>query len=197
MLAKLFMYGYYYEPTCLWAPFEKSSRVRRLEPARRAPCHLGCGRSCAPPGPSVPRRTRRVEQWGRSFAALGISYEGASMSLDLLDRKGKYSNGFCHWPQPAWIKADGSWQPTVTHVSPAGLTRTQTRTGTATPREAARALPAPAVPRAAAPAPPPPRHHRAATYGPDAVHAPAAAVHEPGRPRRRRFGFDWADDTDA
>jgi hypothetical protein len=39
------------------------------------------------------------------------------MSLDLLDRKGKYSNGFCHWPQPAWLKADGSWQPTVTHFT--------------------------------------------------------------------------------
>ena len=31
---------------------------------------------------------KAIEQWGRSFAALGISYEGASMSLDLLDRKG-------------------------------------------------------------------------------------------------------------
>ncbi|EOD37650.1 hypothetical protein EMIHUDRAFT_454829 [Emiliania huxleyi CCMP1516] len=74
---------------------------------------------------------RAVEQWGRSFAALGISYEGASMRLDLLDRKGdcsslqaaatarhcKYSNGFCHWPQPAWVKADGSFQPTVTHFT--------------------------------------------------------------------------------
>jgi len=58
-----------------------------------------------------------VEQWGRSFAAMGISYEGASMSLDLLDRKGKYSNGFCHWPQPSWVKPDGSWQPTVTHFT--------------------------------------------------------------------------------
>ena len=60
---------------------------------------------------------KSVEQWGRSFAALGISYEGASMNLDLLDRKGKYSNGFCHWPQPAWLKPDGSWQPTVTHFT--------------------------------------------------------------------------------
>ena len=60
---------------------------------------------------------RSVEQWGRSFAALGITYKGASMSLDLLDRKGKYSNGFCHWPQPAWVKPDGSWQPTVTHFT--------------------------------------------------------------------------------
>ncbi|KAH8049772.1 peptidase [Aureococcus anophagefferens] len=38
------------------------------------------------------------------------------MGLDLLDRKGKYSNG-CHWPQPAWRRSDGSWQPAVTHFT--------------------------------------------------------------------------------
>lgn len=54
---------------------------------------------------------RAVEMWGRSFAALGIKYRSAVMTLDLLDRPGKYSNGFCHWPQPAWRKPDGSWQP--------------------------------------------------------------------------------------
>jgi hypothetical protein len=43
---------------------------------------------------------KSVEAWGRSFAALGIGYRGATMDLDLLDRKRKYSNGFCHWPQP-------------------------------------------------------------------------------------------------
>lgn len=60
---------------------------------------------------------RSVEQWGRSFAAMNISYRGATMDLDLLDRKGKYSNGFCHWPQPAWVKPDGSWQPSTTHFT--------------------------------------------------------------------------------
>ncbi|KAJ1448448.1 hypothetical protein M885DRAFT_539172 [Pelagophyceae sp. CCMP2097] len=54
---------------------------------------------------------KSVEVWGRSFCALGIRYRGAEMTLDLLDRKGKYSNGFCHWPQPAWVRPDGSWQP--------------------------------------------------------------------------------------
>jgi oligoendopeptidase F len=43
---------------------------------------------------------KSVEAWGRSFSALGIEYKGATMDLDLLDRKRKYSNGFCHWPQP-------------------------------------------------------------------------------------------------
>lgn len=60
---------------------------------------------------------KSVEQWGRSFAAMNISYKGANMDLDLLDRKGKYSNGFCHWPQPAWVKPDGSWQPATTHFT--------------------------------------------------------------------------------
>eukprot|EP00930_Biecheleria_cincta_P055071 TRINITY_DN41440_c0_g1_i1.p1 TRINITY_DN41440_c0_g1~~TRINITY_DN41440_c0_g1_i1.p1 ORF type:complete len:635 (-),score=127.93 TRINITY_DN41440_c0_g1_i1:9-1892(-) len=52
-----------------------------------------------------------VEMWGRSFAAMGIRYRDATMTLDLLDRKGKYSNGFCHWPQPAWQRPGGKWQP--------------------------------------------------------------------------------------
>eukprot|EP00546_Thalassionema_frauenfeldii_P020638 CAMPEP_0178907646 /NCGR_PEP_ID=MMETSP0786-20121207/7485_1 /TAXON_ID=186022 /ORGANISM="Thalassionema frauenfeldii, Strain CCMP 1798" /LENGTH=645 /DNA_ID=CAMNT_0020579465 /DNA_START=94 /DNA_END=2031 /DNA_ORIENTATION=+ len=60
---------------------------------------------------------KSVEQWGRSFAAMNISYRGASMDLDLLDRKRKYSNGFCHWPQPAWVKPDGTWQPAQTHFT--------------------------------------------------------------------------------
>lgn len=52
-----------------------------------------------------------VDVWGRTFAGLGISYKGSVMTLDLCDRRGKYSNGFCHWPQPAWRKADGGWVP--------------------------------------------------------------------------------------
>ena len=37
-------------------------------------------------------------RWGRSFSALGIDYKKGSMQLDLMDRKGKWNNGFCHWP---------------------------------------------------------------------------------------------------
>jgi len=40
-----------------------------------------------------------VMRWGKSFAALGIDLKKGSLKLDLLDRKGKYSNGFCHWPK--------------------------------------------------------------------------------------------------
>lgn len=38
-------------------------------------------------------------RWGRSFAALGITFTGGALKLDLLERKGKYDNGFCHWPK--------------------------------------------------------------------------------------------------
>lgn len=60
---------------------------------------------------------KSVETWGKCFSKLGIGYKGATMTLDLLDRKGKYSNGFCHWPQPAWQKSDGTWQPSVTNFT--------------------------------------------------------------------------------
>jgi len=60
---------------------------------------------------------KSVEMWGRSFGNLKISYKEATMDLDLLDRKNKYSNGFCHWPQPAWKKPDGTWQPATTHFT--------------------------------------------------------------------------------
>lgn len=36
--------------------------------------------------------------WGRSFMNMGIDMAGGSIKLDLLDRAGKYSNGFCHAP---------------------------------------------------------------------------------------------------
>ena len=38
-------------------------------------------------------------RWGRSFTALGIDYKKGELQFDLLDRKGKSSNGFCHWPK--------------------------------------------------------------------------------------------------
>lgn len=47
-----------------------------------------------------------VHRYGHSFAALGIDYRGADMLLDLVDRRGKYENGFMHGPVVAW--RDGS-----------------------------------------------------------------------------------------
>lgn len=43
-----------------------------------------------------------LERWGRSFAAMGVRYQGAELVLDLVDRRGKYENGFMHGPVVAW-----------------------------------------------------------------------------------------------
>lgn len=45
-------------------------------------------------------------RWGRSFAALGVDYRKGTLQLDLAERKGKYNNGFCHWPE--LVRYDGS-----------------------------------------------------------------------------------------
>ncbi len=43
-----------------------------------------------------------IDRWGRSFAGLGVRYAGAELVLDLLDRPGKFENGFMHGPVVAW-----------------------------------------------------------------------------------------------
>ncbi|MFA5249146.1 MAG: M3 family metallopeptidase [Candidatus Paceibacterota bacterium] len=45
-----------------------------------------------------------LPRWGASFAALGIDYRNGSIALDMLDRAGKYNNGFCHWPKIVQFK---------------------------------------------------------------------------------------------
>jgi hypothetical protein len=52
-----------------------------------------------------------VRRWVESFRRLGISYRGATMQLDLLERPGKYQNGFCHGPIPPFYDAKGRWVP--------------------------------------------------------------------------------------
>lgn len=46
-----------------------------------------------------------LERWLSTFARLGVSFRDGSMTLDLLDRKGKYNNGFCHWPDLVHYKS--------------------------------------------------------------------------------------------
>lgn len=55
-------------------------------------------------------------RWGRSFRALGIDYKGGLLQLDLLDRKGKWNNGFCHWPDLVYFK-NGKRQPGSTNFT--------------------------------------------------------------------------------
>ena len=53
--------------------------------------------------------SKGLERWVQSFRHLGISYRGATMQLDLIERKGKYQNGFCHGPIPTYFDAQGNW----------------------------------------------------------------------------------------
>lgn len=57
-----------------------------------------------------------ISRWGRSFAALGITFRGATLVLDLLDRKGKYENGFMHGPVVAWRRGH-TFQPARIHFT--------------------------------------------------------------------------------
>ncbi|MBL8604626.1 MAG: hypothetical protein JNK72_22060 [Myxococcales bacterium] len=51
-----------------------------------------------------------LRRWGRSFAAMNVKYRGARLTLDLVDRKGKYENGFMHGPEIAYSDK-GRWRP--------------------------------------------------------------------------------------
>ncbi|MBT4526233.1 MAG: peptidase M3 [Deltaproteobacteria bacterium] len=53
--------------------------------------------------------TKSIERWVRSFKQLGIQFRDASLTLDLMDRKGKYENGFMHGPVPCFYN-NGEWQ---------------------------------------------------------------------------------------
>lgn len=51
-----------------------------------------------------------LQRWVLSFRRLGISFRRAVLRLDLLEREGKYQNGFCHAPVPAYMDG-GTWVP--------------------------------------------------------------------------------------
>jgi oligoendopeptidase F len=52
-----------------------------------------------------------LRRWVESFRRLGITFRGATLQLDLIERPGKYQNGFCHSPVPAWFDERGRWIP--------------------------------------------------------------------------------------
>lgn len=53
-----------------------------------------------------------VPLWIDTFSRLGIEFRKGRLVLDLLDRPGKYNNGFCHWPDP--VHYDGSIRKSAT-----------------------------------------------------------------------------------
>lgn len=50
-----------------------------------------------------------LRRWVHSFRRLAIVFRGATLQLDLLERPGKFQNGFCHSPLPAWRNERGEW----------------------------------------------------------------------------------------
>lgn len=52
--------------------------------------------------------SKSLRRWVESFGRLNITYSDAELTLDLLDRKGKYPNGFCHGPIPSFYD-QGEW----------------------------------------------------------------------------------------
>lgn len=53
-----------------------------------------------------------LRRWVRSFGRLGIDFRGATLTLDLLDRQGKYENGFMHGPRPCYYQGE-TWHSAV------------------------------------------------------------------------------------
>lgn len=45
---------------------------------------------------------KALERWAESFRRLGVSYRGARLEIDLLDRDGKFPTGFCIAPTPGY-----------------------------------------------------------------------------------------------
>lgn len=60
--------------------------------------------------------SRALRDWVESFRRLGIQYRGATLTLDLLTREGKYENGFCHGPVPSFF-LQGEWIPAVVNFT--------------------------------------------------------------------------------
>ncbi|MFQ1746541.1 M3 family metallopeptidase [Aeromonas veronii] len=60
--------------------------------------------------------SRALRDWVESFRRLGIQYRGATLTLDLLTREGKYENGFCHGPVPSFFQL-GEWIPAVVNFT--------------------------------------------------------------------------------
>lgn len=60
--------------------------------------------------------SRALKDWVESFRRLGIQYRGATLTLDLLTREGKYENGFCHGPVPSLFQ-QGEWVPAVVNFT--------------------------------------------------------------------------------
>jgi oligoendopeptidase F len=57
-----------------------------------------------------------LRRWTHSFGRLGIEFKGATLTLDLLDRHGKYENGFMHAPRPCYFEGE-TWHPAIINLT--------------------------------------------------------------------------------
>jgi hypothetical protein len=72
---------------------------------------------------------KALERWAESFRRMGVSYRGARLEIDMLDRQGKFPTGFCIAPTPGYhddtrgpIPADVRFTSTARPTQPgAGL----------------------------------------------------------------------------
>lgn len=60
--------------------------------------------------------SRALRDWVESFRRLGIQFRDATLTLDLLERSGKYENGFCHGPVPSHWQGD-TWVPATVNFT--------------------------------------------------------------------------------
>lgn len=54
---------------------------------------------------------KALERWAESFRRMGVSYRGARLEIDLLDRQGKFPTGFCIAPTPGYHDDTHGWTP--------------------------------------------------------------------------------------
>jgi oligoendopeptidase F len=55
--------------------------------------------------------SKALERWAESFRRLGVSYRGARIEIDLLDRPGKFTTGFCASPIASYHDDTNGWVP--------------------------------------------------------------------------------------
>jgi hypothetical protein len=55
--------------------------------------------------------SKALERWAESFRRLGVSYRGARIEIDLLDRPGKFTTGFCASPVASYHDDTDGWVP--------------------------------------------------------------------------------------
>ncbi len=106
----------------IFEPFEKATRARMFDLFEKLANEKGAGildahqllfsltgELSAELDPFFPF-SKSMARWGLTFHRLGIRFRGAELTLDLLDRKGKYENGFMHGPVPSFFDGD-RWNP--------------------------------------------------------------------------------------